>query len=90
MTDASGVHSGRNLRDHIMKVAALLLDPEYGADYVRDWQPWMLEQPIRVAEGNRVRLSDIQSGLRLEGPESVSVDDVFRWHEEGKATRPRR
>jgi hypothetical protein len=90
MTDASGVHSGWNLRDHIMKVAALLLDPEYGADYVRDWQPWMLEQPIRVAEGNRVRLSDIQSGLRLEGPESVSVDDVLRWHEEGKATRPRR
>ena len=43
------------------------------------------DQPVRVSDGNRVKLSDIQTGFRLVGPESVSVDDIFRWHEEGRA-----
>lgn|GEM_PF-2299502 len=43
--------------------------------------------PVRVTDGNRVKLSDIQTGFKLIGPESVSVDDIFRWHEEGRAKR---
>jgi hypothetical protein len=45
-----------------------------------------LAQPLVVQDG-KVHVADILTGLRLEGPEIVSVDDAFRWHEEGRAAR---
>jgi hypothetical protein len=48
-----------------------------------------LAQPLVVQDG-KVHIADILTGLRLEGPESVSVDDAFRWHEEGRTARTSR
>lgn len=48
------------------------------------------DQPVRVSDGNIVKLSDIQTGFKLVGPDSVSVDDIFRWHDEGRAKRAKR
>ena len=43
-------------------------------------------RPIRIHDG-RIRLADIPTGLTLEGPEWIPVDQAFAWFEEGRAAR---
>jgi len=52
------------------------------------WDPG-LPRAVIVANG-AVRLADIPTGLKLIGPDSVSVEDAFRWSEEGAAARAKR
>ncbi len=43
-----------------------------------------LPRPIRIHDG-RIRLADIPTGLTLEGPEWITVEQAFQWFEEGRA-----
>lgn len=70
------------LPPQIAYLAGLDRYPSYAPD--RDFYH---AQPVRVSSGDRVKLSDLQTGLNLAGPDSVSVDDIFRWHAEGRAER---
>lgn len=59
----------------------------------QDWRTYLAppsvyngpHRPIRVSADGQVRLSDIPTALRLEGPETVTVDQIFQWFEEGRA-----
>lgn len=44
-------------------------------------------QPITIRADGRIAVADIYTHLKLEGPATVSVDDVFRWHEQGRRDR---
>lgn len=72
--------------DIVIAVAVRILGGEdldlFGAPFVAP----PMAQPLVVQNG-KVRITDILTGLKLEGPETVSVDDAFRWHEEGRRAR---
>ena len=56
--------------------------------YVGDPSPRSAHaRPIRIHDG-RIRLADIPTGLALDGPEWIPVDQAFAWFEQGRTNRP--
>lgn len=62
----------------------LLVRPSFGAP---DGDDYGVDRPIRVGVDGTVKLTDISTALHLTGPETVTVDQVFEWFEEGRSAR---